>query len=108
VPLTASLQSVLDETPRIGLTICAYGPAGKATAYRGAADLVMAVRKKIGAEAYDLHGLRYTTAAELAALGCSDELIMAVTGHKTSAMVARYAGPARQKSRAEEAMGKRK
>lgn len=107
VPLTPHLRRVLADTPRIGLTICAWGPRGQPTHYRTAADMVMAVRVKIGAESYDLHGLRYTAAAELAALGCSDELIMAVTGHKTSAMVARYAGPARQKSRAKEAQGKR-
>jgi len=107
VPLTPRLRAVLATTPRIGLTLCAWGPAGKPTKYRTAADLVMAVRVAIGADAYDLHSLRYATAAELAALGCSDELIMSVTGHKTSAMVARYAGPARQKSRAKEAQGKR-
>lgn len=107
VPLTPHLRAVLGVTPRIGLTLCAWGPRGQPTHYRTAADMVMAVRQEIGAQAYDLHGLRYTAAAELAALGCSDELIMAVTGHKTSAMVARYAGPARQKSRAVEAQGKR-
>src|SRR5690606_967490 len=107
VPLTPRLAALLKETPRVGMTICAWGKAGKASQYRGAADLVMAVRKKIGAEDYDLHGLRYTAAAELAALGCSDELIMSVTGHKTSAMVALYAGPARQKARAIEAQGRR-
>lgn len=108
VPITARLATVLEATPRIGLTICAWGPAGKPTRYRTAADLVFAVRKSIGAEAYDIHGLRYTTAAELAEAGCSDELIMAVTGHKTMAMVAKYAGPARQKSRAKQAQDSRK
>jgi integrase len=107
VPLTPRLRAVLAEAPRIGLTFCAWGPRGQPTHYRTAADLVMAVRRKIGAEAYDMHGLRYAAAAELAALGCNDELIMAVTGHKTSAMVARYAGPARQKARAKEAQEKR-
>lgn len=108
VPLTPRLATILEATPRIGMTICAWGPAGKPTRYRTAADLVLAVRKKIGAEAYDIHGLRYTTAAELAEAGCSDELIMAVTGHRTMAMVAKYAGPARQKSRAKQAQEKRK
>lgn len=108
VPFTAALKATLDATPKVGLTICAWGKNGKATSYRGAADLVMAVRREIGAEAYDLHGLRYTAATELAALGCSDELIKAVTGHTTSAMVAKYAGAARQISRATEAQGKRK
>jgi len=107
VPLTPHLRAVLVATPRLGLTICAWGDRGRPRGYRSAADLVYAVRKDIGALEYDLHGLRYTAAAELAALGCSDELIMAVTGHKTTAMVAKYAGPARQKARAKEAQGKR-
>jgi integrase len=68
----------------------------------------MAVRKQIGAEAYDIHSLRYSAAAELAALGCSDELIQSVTGHSTTAMVVKYAGPERQKARAKEAQGRRK
>lgn len=103
IPLTARLREVLDATPRVGLTICAWGKNGKPTSYRGAADLVMVVRKQIGAERYDLHGLRYAAAAELAAMGCDDGTIQAITGHKTVAMVAKYAGPARQKARAKKA-----
>ncbi|MCL4068756.1 tyrosine-type recombinase/integrase [Pseudomonas sp. GX19020] len=86
-------------TDKIGVTICAWG-RGKPTSYRGAADLITAVRREIGAEAFDIHGLRYSAAAELAAVGCSDELIAAVTGHATGAMVRKYAGAARQKVRA--------
>lgn len=107
VPFTAHLRAVLEQTPKVGLTICAWGKNGKATSYRGAADLIMAVRKQIGAEAYDIHSLRYSAAAELAALGCSDELIQSVTGHSTTAMVVKYAGPARQKARAKQAQEKR-
>ena len=40
--------------------------------------------------------------------GCSDELIMAVTGHTTARMVGLYAGKARQRRRAQEAQEKRK
>lgn len=69
--------------------------------------MVMAIRVEIGAEAYDLHGLRYAAAAELAALGCSDELIASVTGHSSVRMLTRYAGPARQKARAKEAQSRR-
>ncbi|MBJ2153950.1 hypothetical protein JC607_24220 [Paracoccus sp. IB05] len=65
------------------------------------------MREAIGAEKYDIHGLRYAAAAELAAAGCSDELIASITGHKTSAIVAKYAGPARQKARAKAAQIKR-
>lgn len=106
IPLTPRLQAALAATRRAGLTICAQ-PNGRPTSYRGAADLVMAVRRQIGAEAFDLHGLRYAAAEELAAAGCSDDEIAAITGHKSRAMVARYAGPARQKARALKAQEKR-
>lgn len=108
IPLTPRLKAVLDNTPRTGLTICAWGKNGKSTSYRGAADLVMVVRKAIGAEAYDIHSLRYTTAAELGAAGANDSLIQAVLGHKTLAMAAKYAGPSRQKARAKKAQNLRK
>lgn len=107
VPFTASLRDVVAETPKVGITLCAWG-RGKPTSYRGAADMVMAVRREIGAEAYDIHSLRYSAAAELAAAGCSDDLIAAVTGHSSAAMVKKYAGAARQKVRAIEAQGRRK
>lgn len=106
IPLTADLRAALEATPKVGLTICAQ-PNGKATSYDGAWGMMMVIRKRIGAEAYDMHGLRHTTAHELAALGCSDELIMSVTGHTSKKMVAHYAGAARQKSRATEAQKRR-
>jgi integrase len=99
VPLTARLGALLADTPRRGLTMLCDDD-GRPLRYWQARHAVAAVRAQIGAEAYDIHALRYTAAAELAALGCSDDLIMAVTGHSTAAMVAKYAGPARQKVRA--------
>lgn len=67
------------------------------------------LRTAIGAgEAHDSHALRYTATAELAALGCSDDLIMAVTGHRTKTMVEKSAGAAWQKVRATEAQSRRK
>lgn len=107
MPFTPHLKGVLAETTKLGATICAGG-IGKPTSYRGAADLIMAVRRAIGAEKYDIHGLRYSAASELAELGCSDELIQAVTGHATGAMVRKYAGAARQKARAIEVQKLRK
>lgn len=107
VPFTTQLRRTLAETPRRGLWIVSQDN-GKPTSYRGAADLVMAVRRQIGAEAYDLHSLRYTTAAELAALGCGDDLIAAVTGHASVRMVRKYAGPVLQITRAQAAQDRRK
>ena len=107
VPLTPPLADVLSHTPKDGLTIVTTGQ-GRPMPYKTAQGLVMRTRKAIGAEAYSIHGLRHSAAAELAALGCSDELIAAVTGHSSARMVAHYAGAARQKARATEAQGKRK
>lgn len=106
IPLTRALRAALDAVPRNGLTICA-DKMGRPTTYSAGAHDVLAVRKQIGAQGYDLHSLRYTAASELAAAGCSDELIMSVTGHETLAMMRKYAGAARQRARATEAMGKR-
>lgn len=107
VPLTPALRAVLASTPKDGLTVCAQ-TNGKPTSYRGAADLIMAVRRKIGAEAFDIHSLRHTVASELLEAGCTDEQIAAVTGHASLASVKRYTATARQISRAKEAMEKRK
>ena len=106
LPLTRALRAALDATKRSVLTICADGQ-GRPTTYRRAAEVVLAVRKAIGAEAFDMHSWRYTAASELGAAGCSDELIGSVTGHRTTAMISKYAGAARQRARATEAMGKR-
>ena len=106
LPITRDLQAALDATRRTGLTICADA-IGRPTTYRRAAEMVLVVRDAIGARGFDMHSWRYTAASELGALGCSDELIMSVTGHKTTAMVRKYSGAATQKARAIEAMGKR-
>ena len=105
--VTAALREVLDATPRRGEAIVA-DDQGRALRYTHARHAVAEVRKQIGAEAYDLHALRHTAAHELAQLGCSDEMIMAITGHQSRSMVAHYAGAARQKSRAKEVQEKRK
>lgn len=107
VPFTDRLRETLREAPRRGETILT-GKRGRPLSYRAAADRMRKLRAAIGAgEAHDTHALRYTTTAELAALGCDDDLIMAVTGHRTKAMVAKYAGAARQKVRAIEAQNRR-
>lgn len=54
-----------------------------------------------------LHGLRKSAAAALAEAGCSDREIMAITGHRTPAMVSLYTRQADQKRLARSAMAKR-
>jgi len=50
------------------------------------------------------HGLRYTTVVVLTELGCSDETISSITGHKTVAMVRKYQAKKRQAQLASAAM----
>ena len=106
IPLTDDLQLVLARTQRRGLYI-ASDDMTRPLRYHQARHAIAAVRKQIGAEEYPIHSLRYSTASELARLGCSDDLIMAITGHNTVAMVAKYAGAERQKVRAINAQSRR-
>ncbi len=54
------------------------------------------------------HGLRKLVATRLANIGCSEEEIKAITGHKSSSEVARYTKARDQKRLAESAAGKLK
>lgn len=103
IPLTESLQTALRTTPRKALFIVAQAN-GNRVSYNLAWKDFMAVRRAIGAEEYDIHGLRYTAASEIAAIpGMTAEHVKAITGHSEAAMVHLYAGAAMQKARAEEA-----
>lgn len=51
-----------------------------------------------------VHGLRKAAAARLAELGCTEQEIMSITGHRTSKEIARYTRAANQKTRAESAL----
>lgn len=103
IPLTSRLQAILQSTPRKALFIVAQAN-GNRVGYNLAWKDFMRVRRAIGAQEYDIHGLRYTAASEIAAIpGMTAEHVKAITGHSEAAMVHLYAGPAMQKARAEEA-----
>ena len=113
IPMTPQLEAAIAARPP--LKVQPIDPTivmkddGEPVDYFRAARWVRAVRNEIGAgKAHDIHALRYTTAAELGALGLSDEVIMSVTGHASVEMVRKYAGAARQKARAREAQEKRR
>lgn len=103
LPLSRDLRAALDAAPRAGLTIVA-DDEGRPLTYWKAQRRMFAIRQRIGAEDYDQHALRHTATAVLAELGLDDDTIMAITGHTTRAMVAHYAGEARQRVRAQRAI----
>ncbi|MGR3823852.1 MAG: site-specific integrase [Salipiger marinus] len=110
IPVTQHLAAALAATERRSLFILTKDMSKAKRPgqweYRGAADAMRAARVAIGAEAYDLHGLRYTAASELLLAGCDDELIASVTG-QSAAMVRHYTRHIRQRVRARQAQEKR-
>jgi len=103
IPLTARLRAILAATPRKGLFIVAQDN-GLRVSYNLAWKNMMALRRAIGAEAYDIHALRHSAASEIASLpGMTADHVRAITGHSGQAMIKLYAGPAMQKARAKEA-----
>jgi integrase len=108
VPLTDRLRSLLSEQPRRSLYIVAQAN-GRPVSYQLAWHEVMDIRRAIGAERWDIHGLRHSAASEIAAIpGMTAEHVMAITGHSATEMVRLYAGAAQQKARATEAQKGRK
>lgn len=59
-----------------------------------------------GAEGYSFHGLRKNAAKRLAEMDCTDAQIMAITGHRTRAMVTKYTCQANQRKMAKAAIHK--
>jgi integrase len=110
IPLTRHLSAALDATERQSLFILTKDMSKTKRLgqweYRGASDAMRAAREAIGAQDYDLHGLRYTAAVELLLAGCNDDLISAVTG-QSAAMVRHYTRHVRQRVRAREAQERR-
>ncbi|OHC54467.1 MAG: hypothetical protein A3D16_09840 [Rhodobacterales bacterium RIFCSPHIGHO2_02_FULL_62_130] len=76
---------------------------GQPMTYEAMAAIMRAERKRLGLDAYDLHGLRYRGVMELAWAGCSDDEIAAYSGHASKAMIRQYAGIARQVTQARSA-----
>jgi integrase len=108
IPLTARLRRSLADAPRKGLFIVCQDN-GLRVGYNLAWKDIMAVRRAIGAEAYDIHALRHYAASQIAALpGMTADHVRAITGHSAGAMVRLYAGKAMQRARAKEAQEGRK
>lgn len=98
IPVAEALRAALDAWPRQEHTTVVL-PWGDGTAAHASTfgHFMTAAYRAAKLEGVTTHGLRYTAATILFELGCDDELIAAITGHDTSAMVKKYA---KQKKRA--------
>jgi len=107
LPCTLALKAALNGvTDKRGLTILTK-EKGQPLTYRRLAEIMRAERTRLGLLTYDLHALRYRGVMELAWAGCTDDEIMAYSGHASKDMVRKYAGEARQIMRARQAREKR-
>jgi integrase len=106
IPFTPRLREYLAQLRFRNLTIVA-GPKGSPVNYHSAAAAIRALRAQIGALPFTIHGWRYTAASQLAAAGATDDEVQAITGHKSRAMVMKYAGAQRQRVRATSGQSKR-
>lgn len=107
LPCTSALKSALDIAPKTGLTILTRRD-GRPLPYRRMAEIMRVERKRLGLTDYDLHALRYRGVMELAWAGCDDDEIASYSGHSSKDMIRKYAGEARQQTRARSARAKRR
>ena len=103
IPIIPELQRIIDasETVKLPFLLPAFRRPftsnGFGNRFRKWCD-------EAGLSQCSVHGLRKAAAARLAELGCTEQEIMAITGHRTSKEVTRYTRAARQKTRAESAL----
>lgn len=103
IPVIPNLQKIIDATPTGDLTFLVtalnrpFTSNGFGNRFRKRCD-------EAGLQNCSVHGLRKAAAARLAELGCTEQEIMAITGHRTSKEVTRYTRAASQKTRAESAL----
>lgn len=105
IPCPAPLLRVLDRIPKRATVIF----TNKRKRMWGLDHLRHQITRTVrasGFEGYSLHGLRKNAARNLADAGCSNDEIMAITGHKTDRMVRLYTRSADQKRRAMGAIAK--
>ncbi len=113
LPCTVMLKSTLENNKAaLGYVPLASkpilcGPTGGRMGYRTMAAIMLRERRRLELAAFDLHALRYRGIKELAWAGCSDDEIASYSGHATKAMIAKYAGEARQEMNARSARIKR-
>lgn len=105
VPIVPDLQAIIDASPCQGPTFLTT-EFGKPFSDGGFGNRFRKWCDDAGLEGLSVHGLRKTASVVLAENGCTEQEIMAITGHRTSKEIIRYTRAAKQKKRAVNAAGK--
>ena len=104
IPLTSQLRKALNETKKSSVFVLANKRGLPYTASGFSHQFAKAVKKAgLGGSGLVFHGLRKTSTVILAEAGLSNEVIKAITGHTTDAMVSHYARLARARMKAAKA-----
>jgi integrase len=103
LPITPELDRALAQVPRTNMTflLTARGSPFKATSF---GNWMRKRCDEAGLPDCSAHGLRKLVATRLANAGCSDRMIMAITGHRSVSEVSRYTKARDQASLADRAM----
>lgn len=104
-------QRALSARKKVACVTIVAGQRGRPLTGSGFASMFFKLIRKLTDEGkvgpgLSFHGLRHTAATMLADAGCDTRDIMAVTGHKTEAMVQHYTQAANQRTRADRAIKK--
>jgi integrase len=105
IPCHGQLRTELESVPRIADTIL-VGERGAPLTGDSLSVMVRKTLREMGVNGYAIHGLRKNAAVALADAGCDAFEIAAITGHRTTTMVAHYAKRHDQRRRARSAMDK--
>ena len=105
VPISPELREIIEASPTGDLTFIQTA-FGRPFSEGGFGNRFRKWCNEAGLEGLSVHGLRKTASAVLAQNGCTEQEIMAITGHSTSKEVIRYTRSAKQKVRAANAMKK--
>jgi integrase len=106
VPLHADLAAIFAAWPRAHVSILVNARGGAFTSPRLGKRLAEAIAKAGLPTRCVVHGLRKAAARRLADAGCTAHQIMAITGHRSLAEVARYTRDAEQRALAVAAMAR--
>src|SRR5204863_9802319 len=100
-----ALRAEMESMPRGAETIL-VGERGAPLMGDSLSVMVRKTLREMGVDGYAIHGLRKNAAVELINAGCRDAEVMAITGHRTAAMVSHYSKQRDQRLLAGSAMDK--
>lgn len=106
VPFTESLMSYLAQIPRGARTTIVTNAKGTPVPYNTLRSWMAPAMQAADIQGKTFHGLRKNATIELIEAGCSEDHVMAITGHASSEMVRLYGRGVRQRKLARAARRK--